>query len=107
KDGVGEFNRLDGMYLVNPLCTVLACYFAYFLCRQLVSPFASLMGVAWLACNPLTLVYATDANSHASTLLCVCAGFWGLLSWMRLGGQGKANWRGFLGGFALGYACTI
>lgn len=93
----------DGYYIINPLCTVLACYFAYFLFRQVVSPFMSLMGVIWLACNPLTLIYANDANSHASTLLCVCVGFWGLLSWMRLG----TRWRGFIGGLALGYSCTI
>ncbi len=94
---------LDGMYLVNPLCTVLACYFAYFLFRQVVSPFMGLMGVLWLACNPLALMYGIDANSHASTLLCVVIGFWGVLSWLRLG----EKWRALVGGLALGYACTI
>ncbi|MGN6368322.1 MAG: ArnT family glycosyltransferase [Phycisphaerae bacterium] len=94
---------IDGMYVVNPLCTVLACYFAYFLFRQAVTPFMSLLGVIWLACNPLVLYYANDANSHASTLFCVTVGFWGVLSWLRTG----QNWRAWIGGFALGYACTI
>ncbi len=93
----------DGLFWVNPLCTILACYFAYFLFRQVVSPFMSLLGVAWLACNPLVLIYADDSNSHASTLFCVCVGFWGLLSWMRT----RQNTRAWIGGFALGYACTI
>ena len=96
---------IDGMYVINPLCTVLACYFAYFLFRQAVTPFMSLLGVIWLACNPLVLYYANDANSHASTLFCVTAGFWGVLSWLRSGG--RQNWRAWIGGFALGYACTI
>jgi hypothetical protein len=94
---------LDGMYLVNPVCTVLACFFAYFLFRQAVSPFVALIGVCWLACNPLVLNYANDANSHASTLFCVCAGFWGLLSFLRT----RRLWRAWVGGFLLGYAATI
>ncbi len=94
---------LNGIYVVNPVCTVLACYFAYFLFRQAVSPFMSLLGVMWLACNPIVLMYADDSNSHASTLFCVCVGFWGVISWMRTG----RNWRAWVGGFALGYACTI
>ncbi|HUO10338.1 MAG TPA: glycosyltransferase family 39 protein [Phycisphaerae bacterium] len=96
---------INGMYVINPLCAVLACYFAYFLFRQAVTPFMSLLGVIWLACNPLVLYYANDANSHASTLFCVTAGFWGVVSWLRLGG--KQNWRAWIGGLALGYACTI
>jgi hypothetical protein len=94
---------LDGMYVVNPLCTVLACYFAFFLFRQAVSPFMSLLGVVWLACNPLVLNYANDANSHASTLFWVTVGAWGLVSWLRVGGFVRAA----VGGLALGYACTI
>jgi len=94
---------LDGMYFVNPVCTILACYFAYFLFRQAVSPFMSILGVIWLACNPLVLFYANDSNSHASTLFCVTIGFWGVLSWLRT----RQNWRAWIGGFALGYACTI
>ncbi|MCL2641273.1 MAG: hypothetical protein FWD53_10540, partial [Phycisphaerales bacterium] len=57
----------------------------------------------WLACNPLVLCYANDANSHATTLLCVVVGFWGLLSWMQTGKISRA----WIGGLALGYACTI
>jgi 4-amino-4-deoxy-L-arabinose transferase-like glycosyltransferase len=92
-----------GMYMVNPICTVLACFMAYFLFRQVVSPFMSLLGVLWLACNPLVIFYANDANSHSSALLCSVVGFWGLLSWMKT----KETWRAWVGGFALGYACTI
>jgi hypothetical protein len=94
---------LDGIYIVNPLCTVLACFFAYCMYRQAVSSFMALIGVIWLACNPLILLYAHDANSHASSLLCVCAGFWGLLSFLRT----QQMWRAWIGGLALGYCCMI
>ncbi|MEI8196570.1 MAG: hypothetical protein WCI73_11725, partial [Phycisphaerae bacterium] len=108
---------IDAMYLVNPICTVAALWMSYFLFRQALTPLLSLLGTILLATNPLTLVYANDANSHASVLLCVIVGFWGLLSWWRketadltskgwLAGFG-AGWRGLIGGFALGYACTI
>ena len=91
------------MYMVNPASTVLALAFAYLMFRQLLTRFTSLIGVLLLACNPLTLYYSNDANSHATTLLFICIGFWGLLAWMRT----HSKWQGFVGGFALGYACTI
>ena len=97
------FFGFDGMYLINPLCTVLACGFAFFLFRQVVSPFMSLLGVIWLACNPVVLFFANDANSHSSTLLFSVAGFWALLSWL----QTRQTWRAWFAGLALGYACTI
>jgi len=97
------FGGWGGMYVINPICTIVACAFAYLMFRTAVSPFSAMVGVLWLACNPLTLVYANDANSHASTLMCVCVGFWGLLAWFMYGGW----WRGFIGGLFLGYACTI
>ncbi len=107
KSQVVKFERagqgVEGMYIVNPLCTVLACFFAYFMFRQAVSSFMALIGVIWLACNPLVLVYANDANSHASTLMMVCLGFWGVLSFLRT----QQMWRAWIGGLALGYACTI
>ena len=95
--------RWDAAYMVNPFCTVLAVFFSYFLFRTAVSRFAALMGAILLACNPLVLYYSNDANSHATTLCVVVIGFWGLLSWWKTG----VWWRGFLGAFALGYACTI
>lgn len=98
-----SFAGWSAMYLVNPICTALACLVAYFLFRQVVSPFMALLGMLWLACNPLVLFYANDANSHSTTLMCVVVGFWGLLSWMRTG----KVWRAWIGGLALGYACTI
>ena len=101
EDAVGR--GFAGMYIVNPVCTVLACFFAYFMYRQAVSPFVALIGVIWLACNPLVLAYSNDANSHASTLMCVSLGFWGLISFLRT----RKLWRAWVGGLALGYACTI
>jgi 4-amino-4-deoxy-L-arabinose transferase-like glycosyltransferase len=97
------FKGPDAMFAVNPLCTAAACFFSFFLFRSVLGNFASLMGVIWMALNPVALVYANEANSHAPTLLCVVIGFWGLLTWWQKGGA----WRGFIGGFALGYACTI
>ncbi len=98
-----HFGGADAMFMVNPICTALACFFSFFLFRSVLGNFASLMGVICMACNPVTLVYANDANSHAPTLLCVVVGFWGLMTWWQ---KGRA-WRGFIGGLALGYACTV
>lgn len=98
-----KLGGLDGQYIVNPACTVLALFFAYLLFRQVLTRFTSLVGVILLACNPMTLVYANDANSHASTLLCICLGFWGLVNYLRTG----TWWTGLVGGLALGYAATI
>lgn len=97
------YGSWDGMYIVNPLCTVLACFFSYFLFRTAVTRFTAVMGALFVAANPVVLHFANDANSHASTLFCVVFGFWGLLSWWQTG----SLWRGFFGAFALGYACTI
>jgi len=93
----------EAMYWVNPLCAIAAIWMSYFLFRQALTPGVALLGVLLLAANPLTLLYADDANSHASVLFCVVVGFWGLLSWWRT----DSLWRGFIGGLALGYACTI
>jgi hypothetical protein len=97
------FIGIDGMYVVGPACTVLACIPAFFLFRSIVGSFAAIIGVLWLACNPITLYFAQDANSHAPTLLCVSLGGWGLFTWW----QGGPWWRGFIGGMAFGYACAI
>jgi hypothetical protein len=101
--GIAQAAWRDGAYLVNPLCTLLACAWSYLLFRLLLGRFTSVVAVIWLASNPLVLYYANDANSHASTLLCVVVGFWGLIHWI----QGHGSWRGLLGAFALGYAATI
>jgi len=91
-----------GMYIVNPICIVLACAFAYALFRQLLDPFCSLLATLFLATNPVTLALANTPSSHASTLLCVCIGFWGLLRWLH-----HRSWSAALiGAFALGYAAT-
>lgn len=90
-----------GMYLVDPICTVLACLASFFLFRQAVGNFLALMGVIWLACNPVTLSFADDSNSHGAALCFTVLGFWALLSWWRQGGA----WRGMLAGLALGF-CT-
>ncbi|MCL2640761.1 MAG: hypothetical protein FWD53_07950, partial [Phycisphaerales bacterium] len=37
------------MYLVNPLATILAIFAAYFLFRQVASPFMAMLGMLWLA----------------------------------------------------------
>jgi hypothetical protein len=91
------------VYLVNPLCMAAACALSFFLFRLVISDFMALLGVTWLMWNPLTLIYANDANSHASTLLFVVLGMWGLLSWL----NGRPAWRGIVGAFALAYAATI
>ncbi len=89
------------MYLVDPICTVLACLVSFFLFRQALGNFMSLMGVIWLACNPVTLTYANDANSHGAALCFTVIGFWALLSWWRRGGSLRAA----IAGLSLGF-CT-
>jgi hypothetical protein len=94
---------MDAVYLVNPACYLLACLMSFWLFRTITSNFIALLGVIWLACNPVALILAFDANSHASSLLCVVVGFWGLLKWSKM----HRTWIGFVGGFALGYAAII
>ncbi|NNM86949.1 MAG: hypothetical protein HKL95_00345, partial [Phycisphaerae bacterium] len=38
----------------------------YMATARMLGNFLSLMGVIWLACNPVTLTYANDANSHGA-----------------------------------------
>lgn len=101
--GLARMASPDGAYWINPLCTLLACAWSYLLFRLLLGRFAALVGVIWMVSNPVVLFYGNDSNSHASTLLCVVIGFWGLIHWLR----GNGRWRGLLGAFALGYAATI
>lgn len=95
--------RPSAMYLVDPICTVMALFFAYLLFRSLLDPFMALIGVIWLGLNPVTLTYADDANSHGAALGFTVLGFWALLSWWRKGG----TWRGIIAGAALGFCCSI
>ncbi len=95
--------RPSAMYLVDPICTVMALFFAYFLFRSLLDPFMALIGVIWLGLNPVTLTYADDANSHGAALGFTVLGFWALLSWWRKGG----TCRGIIAGAALGFCCSI
>ena len=91
------------MYLVDPVCTVLACMLSFFIFRRMLGNFLSLMGVIWLACNPVTLTYANDANSHGAALFFTVLGFWNLLAWWEKGGVGRA----MIAGLALGFCCWI
>jgi 4-amino-4-deoxy-L-arabinose transferase-like glycosyltransferase len=95
--------RPSAMYLVDPICTVMALFFAYLLFRSLLDPFMAMIGVIWLGLNPVTLTYADDANSHGAALGFTVLGFWALLSWWRKGGL----WRGIIAGLALGFCCSI
>jgi len=95
--------RPSAMYLVDPICTVMALFFAYLLFRSLLDPFMAMIGVIWLGLNPVTLTYADDANSHGAALGFTVLGFWALLSWWRKGGV----WRGIIAGLALGFCCSI
>ncbi len=95
--------RPSAMYLVDPIFTVMALFFAYLLFRTMLDPFLALIGVIWLGLNPVTLAYADDANSHGAALGFTVLGFWALLSWWRKGG----TWRGIIAGLALGFCCSI
>ncbi len=115
-----------GMYLVDPFCVVLACLASFFLFRQVLGNFMALMGVIWLACNPVTLSFADDSNSHGAALFFTVLGFWALLSWWKRGQHTASHdprpvmtdeatqirslswsgaWRATLAGLALGF-CT-
>ncbi len=108
--GVGVLGALlrfiggpSAMYLVDPLCTVLALIGGYFLFRRLLDPFLALMGVILLAMNPVTLTYADDANSQGAALGFTVLGFWALLVWWEKGGA----WRAVLAGVLLGFCCWM
>ncbi len=96
-------DRPSAMYLVDPICVILALFFAYLLFRSMLDPFMAIIGVIWLGLNPVTLTYADDANSHGAALGFTVIGFWALLSWWRKGGV----WRGIIAGLALGFCCSI
>lgn len=91
------------MYLLDPICVVLACWISFFLFRTMVGDFLALMGVIWLACNPLVLFFANYGDSHGAALLFTVLGFWLLLTWWTQGGI----WRAVLGGTTLGFCCWI
>jgi hypothetical protein len=93
----------EAMYLVNPICTVFACTMSFFLFRTILSEFGALLSVLWLSWNPLILAYSNDGNSHASTLLFVIVGAWGLISSL----QNGSLQRGAAGAFCFGFAATI
>ena len=95
--------RPSAMYLVDPICVVMALFFAYPLFRSLLDPFMALIGVIFLGLNPVALTYADDANSHGAALGFTVLGFWALLTWWRKGGV----WRGVIAGLALGFCCSI
>ena len=95
--------RPSAMYLVDPVCVMMALLFAYPLFRTLLDPFMALIGVISLGVNPVLLTYADDANSHGAALGFTVLGFWALLSWWRKGGL----WRGIIAGLALGFCCSI
>ena len=91
------------MYLLDPVCVILACWISFFLFRTLVGNFVSLMGVIWLACNPLVLFFANYGDSHGAALLFTVLGFWLLLTWWSNG----SLWRGVLAGTTLGFCCWL
>ncbi len=91
------------MYLVDPICTLLAIFGAYFIFRRLLDPFLALSGVILLAINPVTLTYANDANSQGAALGFTVLGFWALLSWWQKGG----NLRAVAAGVLLGFCCWL
>ena len=108
--GVGVLGALlrlmsgpSAMYLVDPLCTVMALIGGYFLFRRLLDPFLSLLGVILLAINPVTLTYADDSNSQGAALGFTVLGFWALLVWWEKGGA----WRAWLAGILLGFCCWM
>lgn len=101
---IGRIIAADtGAYIINPIATAAACFMSYFLFRTVLSRATAMFGVLWMMTNPVVLLYATDANSHPTTIFCVVTGFWGLLTWWQKGDY----WRAWIGGFALGYTCTI
>ena len=90
-------------HLVSPISAALAVLGTYFLARQFVGTFASLLAMLVLAFSEITLVLADNPNSHAS---CLAFGVWGTFVLLRFWETGSI-WRGLLGGLLIGYAATI
>jgi len=90
-------------FYISPVSMIAAVVGMYFLARTVAGSFAAMMAAILLATSQTTLVLANNPNSHSSCLAFVVWGMFFLLRWW----QTNSIWRGLLGGFLLGYACTI
>lgn len=90
-------------YGLSPACMALGLLATFLLMRSFIGSFLALLGVALVATSPVTLMLATNPNSHAPDFFFVIGGFLALFSWARGGGLGRA----VLAGLLLGYAVTI
>ncbi|CAN5466031.1 hypothetical protein BH10PLA1_BH10PLA1_22040 [soil metagenome] len=90
-------------FLISPVSMVLAVVGMFFLARAVAGSFAAMLAAILLATSQVTLVLANNPNSHSSCLAFVVWGMFFTLRWW----QTNSIWRGLLGGFFLGYACTI
>ncbi len=90
-------------FLVSPISAGLSVLGMYYLARQFAGVFASIGAMLLIATSQVMLLLANNPNSHASCLACV---IWGIYFLVRFW-QTAAAWRGFIGGFLIGYAATI
>lgn len=98
-----EGRAYDWAHLVNPIAMALAVLGAFVLGRQIMHPLAALLGAVLVAANPVLMTLANNPNSHATG---VCFVVWGVAMTLIFAQRGWL-WAGLLGGFLLGYACTI
>ncbi|HMO25326.1 MAG TPA: glycosyltransferase family 39 protein, partial [Tepidisphaeraceae bacterium] len=98
-----EGRAYDWAHLVNPIAMALAVLGAFVLGRQIMHPLAALLGAVLVAANPVLMTLANNPNSHATG---VCFVVWGVAMTLVFAQHGWL-WAGLLGGFLLGYACTI
>ena len=101
------FHVADGgvawAFLISPIATALAMAGTGAMMRRLAGDFAGILAALLLGFSQLTLAMANNPNSHAPALACVAVGMAALLAWW----ETDRHWLGVIGGFAIGYACTI
>lgn len=99
----GPDRGADWALMLSPVCSALSLVAIFFMIRAVAGSFAAILGELLLACNPVMLVLAGNANSHPPALFFVTAGMMCLILWWKHGGL----LAGVLAGFLLGYTTTI
>lgn len=97
------FHGRDLAFLVNPFLASLALLGMYFIGRAVAGGFFGVLAMLILGTGQVALELAIVPSSHASDLCFVVWGVYLLLRWWQTG----SIWRGFVGGFLLGFAVTI
>lgn len=93
----------EAMFLVSPVCGLLALVGVFFLFRLWMSRIAALMGVLFLASNKMFLIYTGFMLTHGLDICVVVWSMYFLFKWLRDGRLRFAIPAGLL----IGFACAV